>query len=337
MPKGVYVRAPKSQPAESAKPVETPVESKGSYREGGAQIRIPESNSSEALFGPSEVVEEAQPEPVQEAPKVEEPKVEEPVATPEPKPESTAPETVEEVDFDDLLKKMNLDPTKVKVKTKVDGVESVVPYAELKKSYQLEQHLTKRGQKIGEERRQLEALRDSLARTPNPQPSVAESSDPTVRALQERLARFEAYIPALEPVVYQNARQQLANELKAQGFPDFMDYVDKIDARVAAEADDNKWRYYNTPEGAKALFFQLKLEDQAKNVNVPAAKPIVTPVPQPTKPPIVRIDGGGQATSSVNDDTNAKIDEAMAKWRANPRDKVALQRLLQLKGALSLK
>lgn len=307
------------------------------YKEGAGKITIPDSNSSEALFGTPEPIQEQAP--VVEPPVVEnkevvaEEKKEEAVATPEP-------ETQEEIDLEDFLRKNNLDPNKVRIKTKVDGIESAATLAEMRKNYQLEQHLTRRGQKIGEERRQLEALRESLAKSipvnnQNVNPQVQESSDPVIRSLQAELQQLKSVMPALEPVIYQNARQQLANELKAQGFPDFMDFVDKIDARVAAEADDNKWRYYNTPDGAKQLYFQMKLEEQAKNKNVQAAKPIVTPVPQPSKPPIVRIDGGGQPSGPLNDDYQVKMDALMTKWKQNPRDKATLNQILKMKGVVS--
>lgn len=312
-------------------------EIKRTYREGAATIEIPKSNSSAFLFPneqpyePEQVQEQPVPAPVEE-------NVPRETITEQPQPQPveeqiSQPSSDEVVYLEDLLKKMNIDPTKVKTKTKVNGIENDVSILDVKKSYQLEQHLTKRGQQIGEERRQLEALRNELARQPQV-PQESSTGDPQYDALKKELDSIKGILPSLQPVIYQNARQSLANELKDQGFPDFMDYIDKIDARVGAEPDENKWRYYNTPEGAKQLYFQMKLEDQMKGV--PAKQP-EQPKSQ-ARPPIVKIDGGNQPTRPAVDDWATKYNELVAKWKENPnKNKHLLQDILRMKDALYLK
>lgn len=311
---------------------------KTSYREGGSQIVVPESNSSFALFGtPAEApveekihVEQSVPEAIAEQPK-EEVSVQ-PESVPADSDQNLQPATEEVVYLEDILKKMNIDPSKVKTKTKVDGVESDVPFSEVKKSYQLEQHLTKRGQKIGEERRQLEVMRNQMAQAQEPKEFTAEPAS-EVEILRREL---EAIRSVIQPTIYQNARQQLANDLKEQGFPDFNEYIDKIDARVAAEPDENKWKFYNTFDGAKQLYFQMKLEEAR---NQPAQQPTIQKK-ETARPPVIKIDGGNRPSQPVVDDYDTKIDDLMTKWQSTkntPEGRRYLNEILRLKGTLTLK
>lgn len=317
-------------------------EIKRTYKEGAAVIEIPKSNSTAALFPESMPPAEEKPQEVenqQSEPENVPPGTNEEQVNPDPEqqqePQNKEPEPISNsedvVYLEDILKKMNIDPSKVKTKTKVDGVETDVPIIDVKKSYQLEQHLTKRGQKIGEERRQLEALRQELARNQQV-PQETSSGDPQYDVLRQEMEQIKAILPAIQPVIYQNARQQLANELKEQGFPDFMDYIDKIDARVGAEPDENKWRYYNTKDGAKQLYFQMKLEEQMRG----------TPKPEPVKaqprPPVVKIDGGNQPSKPIVDDYTTKYNELVTEWKKNPaKNKHLLPEILRMKGALYIK
>lgn len=337
------------------------------YKEGGASISIPRSNTSAALF-PSEstkdvprgtnqaVIEEEKPkaddtEPVKEdiADKVEVSDKETTEQQPDLKSDDTDKKDLDfasdqEVYLEDLLERMKLDPDKVKTRTKIDGKEIPVSYSEVKKGYQIDQHLSKRGQKIGEERRQLEALRQELAKS-GQQPAGASNTtgDPDIDSLRSELDQIKSILPQLQPVIYQTARQKLANELKDQGFDDFMNYIDRIDARVAMEADESKWRYYNTFDGAKQLYFQLKLEDQLKasktaQSNQPERKQESAPKPSlNSRPPIVKIDGGNSATKPQMDEAAVKYGQLIAEWKKDPRRNAhLLPEILKLKGAIFL-
>jgi hypothetical protein len=335
------------------------------YKEGSGVITIPNSNSTAALFPEFSsqevpqtasqsteaqeitVTQETQETPVipettettiqnNEIKPVEQEESKEIKEKEEIKPveqeQISLPEG-EEVYLEELLKKLNLDPSRVKTKTKIDGVESDVTLSEVKKSYQLDQHLTKRGQKIGEERRQLETLRQELS---SKKSEDIPTGDTEIDSLKAEISQLKSLIPILEPVIYQNARQKVAAELKEQGFPDFMDYIDRIDARVGIEKDEGRWRYYNTPEGAKQLYFQMKLEEKMKEDQT-RAKPVKTEPAASAKPPIVKIDGGAQPSRPVTDDWNAKYQELIAEWKKNPaKNKHLLTEILRLKGALTL-
>lgn len=328
----------------------------GSYSEGTGRIVIPDSNSSARLFPEQISAPEPQQPDVNPVPPPQQPVPVQPEQEPEqqPEPEATpAPEAQpekpvvsegESIYLEDLLQKMNIDPSKVKTRTKVDGVEGEASILDVKKNYQLEQHLTKRGQKIGEERRQLEAIRNELLRQPQAKPVTGDEeleTDPRYAAMRQELDQLKSILPAIKPVIYQTERQKLADELKDQGFPDFMEYIGKIDARVAAEPDDNKWRYYNTPEGAKQLFFQMKLEEQRNGTQskpvspVTPVQPRIEPVNQIKKPPVIKIDGGGQPSNGNVDDYNVRMGELMKEWKLT-KNKAILQEILKMKGSLQL-
>src|SRR5574343_823432 len=314
---------------------------KTQYREGGAETTIPSSNSSAFLFGstPEQATAEAKPEAEFHVEQPEEKPQEEQSSQqtqPEPvqeqpaeEPKNLQPETEEVVYLEDLLKKMNIDPSKVKTKTKVDGVEADVPFSEVKKSYQLQQHLTKRGQKIGEERRRLEEERARLME----QLPQATPAEPTAEV--ELLRReIEVLKSAIQPTIYQNARQQLSAQLKERGYDDFPAYIDKIEARAAAEPDDNKWKFYNTFEGATQLYLEMKLEEARK-------QPVKQELPKKEAPraPVVKIDGGNRPSQHVVDNYSMKMNDLMTKWektKNTPEGRKYLNEILRLKGALTL-
>lgn len=291
-----------------------------------------------------------------------------PTADPSPEPAAPAPEKPAEdtpaapepavepdqvADLDELLTKLKIDPAKVKIRTKVLGEESEISLAELKKGYQTDQALTTRGQKIGEERKKLEELRQQLlyqARFgpdatgrgapapapgfPDPETDGAVSNDPEVKRLRQEVQNLQSMIPALQPVIHQSARQKVADELKEVGFDDFLAYIPKIDARVAQVESENLWRYYNTPEGAKSLYFQIKAEELkertlAPQPPVPAPR---TPIERP-KPPIIKINGGSGPGAGVVDDWQAKYQEAWNRWKQSGK-KEDLDVVLQMKNAI---
>lgn len=317
---------------------------KTQYREGGAEITIPSSNSSAFLFGatPEQAPAEAKPEAEFHVEQPEE-KPQEEQASQEPQPEpvqeqpaeepkNLQPETEEVVYLEDLLKKMNIDPSKVKTKTKVDGVEADVPFSEVKKSYQLEQHLTKRGQKIAEERRRLEERARLMEQLPQATPAEPTSEVELLRR------EIEVLKSAIQPTIYQNARQQLVSELKAAGFSDADQYMGKLEARIAAEPDDNRFNFYNTIEGAKSVFFQIRAEEA---LNPSASKPTIPAAPkkEAPRPPVVKVDGGNRPSQPVVDDYSMKMNDLMTKWektKHTPEGRKYLNEILRLKGALTL-
>lgn len=92
----------------------------------------------------------APPPPAEEAPAVEEPEVAEEPEIAEEEPE--APEGEEEAAEGEELHTV-----------KVDGVEAEVPYSELVRGYQTAQALTRRGESVAQDRRELEGERAAFA------------------------------------------------------------------------------------------------------------------------------------------------------------------------------
>jgi hypothetical protein len=251
---------------------------------------------------------------------------------PEPAPQPTAEE------FIDLEKLQSR-----KVKTVIDGEERVVSLADVVRNYQTDQHLGRVGHMIGEqrrqlaeERRQLESMRPSSPtpqRQRDPYDGADESqADPRIEKMMRENESLRHQVSqmmtALQPTMFETARSRVDNELKSQGFTDFLDYIPKIDAHVAGVKDENLFRYYNTPEGAKALYFQMKARDLTKAPTPPKDNNNF----ERPKPPIVKIDGGTPTPQGKVDDTDAKIRSAMDHAKKNPRDPNAWNKVLELKG-----
>ncbi|MBL0320666.1 MAG: hypothetical protein IPP74_15435 [Alphaproteobacteria bacterium] len=201
--------------------------------------------------------------------------------------------------------------------------------------------ITQKAQRIAEER-QLEALRQELRQQARPEPTHSQEQQPISNRQAQmealRIAQLEQQINNLQqslgPVVYQNNRQRLANELKADGFDDFLEYIPKIEQAVATVEDDNLFNYYNTPEGAKALYFKMKAQELKSSVQRQNETPRPPVAIKRPSPPVVRVGSGDQVSNGVNDDWNTKYKSAVKFARENPGNKEAIQELLRLKGSV---
>jgi hypothetical protein len=136
-------------------------------------------------------------------------------------------------------------------------------------------------------------------------------------------------MPAIAPVMYQTARQKVADELREEGFTDFLEYVPKMSEAIAGIEDDNLVRYYDTPEGAKALYYKLKLQEQARQAATP--QPPKQEKPEPVKAPVVKIDAGASTSGGIVDDADAKYAEAFRRWKETG-DPNAWRQVLRYKG-----
>lgn len=224
----------------------------------------------------------------------------------------------------------------------INGQKREVRLRDLNRMDQTDAAITQKAQRVAEERRQLEALRQELRQSGKPEPSQGQEpqniSNRQAQMEANRIAQLEQQIAMLQqslgPVMYQNNRQRLANELKADGFDDFLEYIPKIEQTVASVEDDNLFNYYNTPEGAKALYFQMKAKELKQSVQrqPEAPKPPVA-IKRPS-PPVVRVGSGNQVSNGVTDDWNTKYKAAVKFARENPNNREAIQELLRLKGSL---
>ncbi len=155
----------------------------------------------------------------------------------------TLPETKEEPEVLDLEKYRGK-----KVRVKIGGVESVAPFEDVVKKYQLDGYLTQQAQKLADDRRKFEHDRRSqISRTPAPADSEAStqnvepSNDPRAALKAELLEELRAEIApirqAVEPVAIQTERKRVADELKAEGFQDAESFDKKIEAHLGSITD----------------------------------------------------------------------------------------------------
>lgn len=222
----------------------------------------------------------------------------------------------------------------------INGQKREIKLRDLNRMDQTDAAITQKAQRVAEERRQLEALRQELRQQPQAEPPQRQEqqniSNRQAQMEANRIAQLEQQIAMLQqslgPVMYQNNRQRLASELKADGFDDFLEYIPKIEQAVASVEDDNLFNYYNTPEGAKALYFQMKAKELKQSVQKQPDAPKPPVAIKRQSPPVVRVGSGDQSSNGVTDDWNTKYKTAMKFARENPGNREAIQELLRLKG-----
>ncbi|TXH47747.1 MAG: hypothetical protein E6Q97_26510 [Desulfurellales bacterium] len=265
----------------------------------------------------------------QEAPATQETtKVEEADDNTEPAkvPEEVKETAPSEIDLDEFLAKSGLDLSKVKIKTKVDGKEELLPIDEVRKSYQIRKHLESEAQKLGLKRKEwaAEQMKNfETATKPNGTPSGTEKAtqkpelnneDDLLNEIVERLAqRIDPKIKAIEdvtaPIMYERNRDAVDKSLKAMGYEDFREYIPKIETFIASLDNPSAVQFYDTPEGVKGLYFQMKLEESRSQQSAAKDPGMAKP-----KPPVVRIpSGSGPSSASVGDDDVARFNSLRAK------------------------
>lgn len=301
--------------AEETKTEQTPVADAPVVEKGLGAILFPEAH---------------QPEPVAE------------VKTETPSPVEP---TAEEFDLEDYFAKQGIPLEKVKVKTKVDGKEESLSFLEMKKNVQLKRHLDQAGQELGRQRleakealKAIEQERQKFQQVPavaDPdQTNVPSNSEPYNARLEREIAELKAQMSGLNPVIYDVNRQTVAKELKAEGHDDFIETLPEIEAYLVTVKDPALANYYDTTEGVKEVFRQIKLKKMMENQKAPAPTP-KAPL-EKKQPPIQKIDGGSQPSSIGSvDDWSATQNELLNKWKRT-KDTRDLQALLAHQNALSL-
>ena len=283
-------------------------------------------------------------------------------AQPPASPAPAAPAAPSDETFlEDLLAKSNIPLEKLKVRLKVDGQDQVMSYEEAKMRVQLKEHLNLAAAKLGDDRRAIADERRKFQEeqrtarnlgvpvppvNPAAAPNLAEPTpellaNPFVSQLLDRVTMLEGQMQGLNPVLYDANRQRVANELKAKGFPDFLDYMPRIQAFIGTLQDPARVAYYDSDIGSVALYHELKSRDlmeQMAKANRPPAPTPAAPVPPaapPANAPIVTIDGGNPpAQAAVVDNYDAQYQDVFERWKQT-RDRRLLVQLLQMRGAVS--
>lgn len=322
-------------------------------------MKLPESNATSHLFPetippaeetPPAVVVPPQEVPVEPTAPVVPPAPESPAVPSEtPAPTTPTPTPTDETFLEDLLAKSNIPLDKLKVRIKVDGKEEVLSYEEAKKRVQLKEHLNLAGQQLGVERRtvaeerkkwseeQRSAQFPGAQRQPVPTNEQIPVSDPLIAQLIDKVNMLESRQQGLDPVIFDVNRQRVAGELKSQGFPDFLDYIPKMEAHISALKDQNAIQYYDTEIGSKALYHELKNRDLMEQMQRAQRPTPPAPMPQkvtssPEHAPIIVIDGGSQPSQAGLDNYDAKYQEKLSRWQKT-RDPVIFRELLAMRGA----
>lgn len=245
-----------------------------------------EQTTTEKLF--PDLVKSATPLPAQENAQVEgaeiKPEVQPPVAT--------EPQTVDYLDSQAMSKK---------VKTKVDGIEGEATIEELIRGYQTAQHLSRIGQKIGEERRaireeigRLEQLRQPATQAEQPQAGqydeiVMPYITPVIQENMRLRQAVDSLSVSLQPLAYQQNLDKIDADLKKDGKTDFKTYLPQIEAKILSMPQEQAVMY-DTEIGFKLLYQEMKMNDLAKKPSIPDVRP---------KAPIVPIESATQPTNTT--------------------------------------
>jgi hypothetical protein len=210
---------------------------------------------------------------------------------------------------DDLLDPDQFGSKKVKVK--VDGVEMEVTFKELLKGFQLERHLTQKGQALGEKERTLreweQTLMDKVTTPMQASPAddpLLEVVDPYVKPLKQEIEDLKKVVKELkgttQPIEYQQNLKRVDSHLRKSGYDDFMSYVPEIEQAILAMPIEEQVEYDN-PQAFMNLYKDFKIRDLKT-----APKQRANPDERP-KPKVSRIDvESGSGSDAVSDDIGVK-------------------------------
>jgi len=304
-------------------------------------------STTERLFGNAEEQQKANLEDpsIQQKPLISEPVAQNPEQAEQSRfKESNSPKPAESIpnedDFIDWEKMSGR-----KIRQKVDGKEVITTVDELKKysdQDQIKKHLAEAAERVGQERRKLAEERQQLNQLRQRPFEAAQSQpqgigqepqqlDPVFQRIQFLEQQIQQLAQGVQPSIYESNRQRVANELKSSGFNDFYDYLPKMESHLLNVKDPNLVQFYDTPEGSKALYFQLKAQDLQKSPQKQQTVPreISNPIP-----PAAQIDGGGQSSGQFIDDSGHNYRAAFKRATTLGDDKEAWNEVLRQKGIL---
>lgn len=349
MPKGVYDRSPRMniQKVSEMPDRQSANANVEAIRQSHGEEEV---STTERLFGsPEQQLEEQNEKPLSQEPLKSEPLPQNPEEAEQPKfkesnspkPEESTPEADDFIDWEKMSGK--------KIRQKIDGKEVITTVDELKKysdQDQIKKHLADAASNVGEERRKLAEERRQWSEQrskptqyeapPNQayggqQSTVSNlpiQNDPVFQRIQFLEQQVQQLAQGVQPSIYQSNRQRVSDELKAQGFNDFNEYLPKMESVVVGIKDPNLVSFYDTPEGSKALYFQLKAQDlqkaPARTVNVPRVTP-------EQSVPATQIDGGSQGSGQYVESLGQNYRTAFRRAVSAGDDKEAWNEVLRQK------
>lgn len=214
------------------------------------------------------------------------PKTEEPEPKSEPESEPEVEQEIEAKEEPVEPEYFDLDSFKdKKVKVKIDGVEGEATLQDLIKGYQTDRHLTQKGQKIAEERRKLEEFKAEMLKEREKKTESEINDDPYLSKIISMIDKKldERTTPLLNWQLesqYEKNLRLLDNDMKSQGFNDFMKYWPEIEPEIQTLPPQSQAMV------AKSLYFEKKFKEKPESKISPDArpKPKVTPVESSTTP-----------------------------------------------------
>lgn len=266
----------------------------------------------------------------------------EPVKEEAPKPEAKA--EVKQEAKSESKKYLNIEDFKDSlVKLKVDGVEEEATFADIVRRVQMDQHITKKGQRVSEEEKQLRERERQLSErekvaiemlaslktenTPDPVEDSIVKDDPKVMRLESELRETRNFLKSLQeemnPFLLEQRIARASNRVKESlGMEDFKDYREKIRERLASLPPESA-RQLDNEEGWISTYKDIKLRELQEKISAKKeeSRPMERPVPQ-----IVPVESGKSASrNDIVDDFQAKKKSLFEKARRltaeNSRDK----------------
>ncbi len=264
------------------------------------KTEVQEKTTNQVLFG-DKYQNNGLPTVATEEPEVPENVEPEPVAEETPDDTKThEPEYLNPEDFGDKVFKLN-----------VGGEEVTVSAKDAIRRLQTDAYLTQKGQELAEERKQLDALKNSVVdkstetrSTDNLDLGYEDESNPEVIALKKQLTEMDAKIGSLQqtvaPTVFDQDMKKVDAHLREKGFDDFMTFQPEI---------QNKFLNLSVEQQGMINLVDYVDEYQTmkiKSVLSEAEKKSSEPAENRQAPAVVNILGGSGTPSDSGED----IDEA---------------------------
>jgi hypothetical protein len=215
-------------------------------------------------------------------------------------------EPVEETKTDEVIY-LNIEDDGDKVfKLKVNGEESTITVKDALRRIQTDKHLTQEGQRLAEERRQLNELKNSMA-DESAKPKSKEEWDTSyedetpnseIADLKSQIADLTASVGAvkqnLAPTVYEQNVKAIDNYLREQGYDDFMVYRPRVEEHFMTLSIEDQAKVSEVDLISK--YKDLKIQDMTKSAEKKSVEPAEN------RPAIVNVIGGSSTPSGADED-----------------------------------
>ena len=246
-------------------------------------------------------------------------------------------ESVEETKTDEV-EYLNIEELGDKVfKLKINGEESTITVKDALRRIQTDKHLTQEGQRLAEERRQLDALKNSVAdksvevKTEKDPYDASYEDEPTsnseIAGLKAEIATLTDAVGSvkrdLAPNVYEQNVKAIDSYLREQGYDDFMDYRPRVEEHFMTFSIEDQAKVSEMDLISK--YKDLKIQDMTKS----AENKSTEPAENRKAPAIVNVIGGTSTPSGADED-----DLKYAKALSHARDTGNYKKVYELKGIL---